>query len=64
MKIVRTRDEETGKDYYMLTYLCKTAQDCWDKFSADDLFWNDSERDILYTVSEKILREEKKEVKS
>ena len=62
LKIVRTRDEETGKDYYVLTYVCKTAQDCWDKFSADDLIWNDSERDILYTVSEKILREEKKEI--
>ena len=62
MKIVRTHDEETGKDYYQLTNICKKAQDCWEKFAIDDLFWNVSERDVLYTVLEKILREERKKI--
>ena len=62
LKIVRTRDEETGRDFYQLTNICKTAQDCWEKFCNDEIFWNESERDILHTVSEKILREEGKEI--
>ena len=37
---------------------------CWDKFSADELFWDEFERDILHTVSEKIVREEGKEISS
>ena len=36
----------------------------WDKFSADELFWDEFERDILHTVSEKIVREEGKEISS
>ena len=65
LKIVRTRDEDTGQDFYLLSNRCKTAQDCWEKFCTPNEVgygWNTTERDVLHEVSEKILREEKKEI--
>ena len=66
LTIIKTRDEDSGEAYYMLSNTTKTADDCWEDLTLRNggMEWDEREKKILKKIATKILREKKKKVSS
>ena len=56
--IIKTRDDDTGLSYYMLTRLGRNPEDCWKNLQTGNTKWSEQEKDNLHTIATQILKQD------
>ena len=61
--IIKTRDDDTGLSYYMLTRLGRNPEDCWKNLQTGNTKWSEQEKDNLHTIATQILKQDDRKVR-
>ena len=61
--IIKTRDDDTGLSYFMLSRMGRLPEDCWTNLQTGNTNWSDYEKDNLRNIATQVLKQNDKKVR-
>ena len=61
--IIKTRDDDTGLSYFMLSRLGRLPEDCWKNLQTGNTKWSEYEKDNLHNIATQILKQNDRKVR-
>ena len=61
--IIKTRDDDTGLSYFMLSRMGRLPEDCWTNLQTGNTNWSDYEKDNLRNIATQVLKQNYKKVR-
>ena len=61
--IIKTRDDDTGLSYFMLSRRIRLPEDCWTDLQTGNTKWSEYEKDNLHKIATQVLKQNDKKVR-